>query len=298
MSRVRVGISGWRYPPWRGEFYPKGLVQRKELAYASRAVPTIEINGSFYSLQRPESYANWFDGTPDDFIFSVKAPKLITHQKRLRNIEAPVANFFASGVLRLRHKLGPVLWQLPPSMKFDPAVIETFLAQLPHDTEHALALAEQHDDAVKGHTWLEIDAKRPLRHAMEVRHESFIDEAFVRLLRQYHVAFVVAGTAGRWPEKDDVTADFVYVRLHGALELYRSGYSDAEIDHWAAKLQNWQHGRQPVHARLISEAAPAQRASRDVFCYFDNTDKLKAPLNAARTLKKIGWVPSELDLFS
>lgn len=288
MGEIRIGISGWRYAPWRGEFYPKGLVQRDELAYASRALPTIEINGSFYSLQHPSSWGEWFDAAPDDFVFSVKGPKFITHVKRLREIDAPMANFLASGVLRLAHKLGPVLWQFPPNFRFDPATFEPFLATLPFDTEHALALARRHDHRVDGRTWLEIDAPRPLRHAVEVRHASFVDPDFIALLRQYGVAFVVADTAGKWPEHDDVTADFVYARLHGSKELYRSAYSEDELDRWAARIGAWSRGDQAPEGRLISRESPPRRQSRDVVCYFDNTDKLQAPLDAKRLMAKLG----------
>ena len=287
-GQVRVGVSGWRYEPWRGEFYPEGLVQRRELEFASRALSTIEINGTFYSLQRPESFADWHDDTPDDFVFSVKAPQYITHVRRLREVEQPIANFLASGVLRLNAKLGPILWQLPPNMRFDAPRIEHFLSLLPHTTEEALMVACEHDDKMAGRAWLEIDAVRPLRHALEVRHESFVDPAFIALLRRYRVAFVVADTAERWPEKDDVTADFVYLRLHGAVETYRSGYSEEEIGQWAARIAAWRDGGEPGSPRLISDEPPPKASSRDVFCYFDNTDKLHAPANAARLLGLLG----------
>ena len=292
-SDVRIGISGWRYAPWRGEFYPKGLAQRKELAYASRALPTIEINGSFYSLQHLSSWGAWFNDTPDDFVFAVKGPRFITHMKRLREIDAPMANFFASGVLRLEQKLGPVLWQFPPNFRFDPAGFEPFLATLPFSSAEALRLAEQHDYRMEGRAWLHIDADRPIRHAIEVRHGSFLDPDFIRLLRQYGVAFVVADTAGLWPEKDDVTADFVYVRLHGSQALYQSAYSEDELDHWAARIRAWSTGGAAPEARLISGQPPPRRTCRDVVCYFDNTDKLQAPIDAKRLMRKLGLVSSE-----
>lgn len=293
---ARIGISGWRYEPWRGEFYPEGLVQTRELAYASQALPTIEINGSFYSLQHPKSWGEWHDHTPDDFVFSVKAPKFITHVLRLRDAGTAVANFLASGVLRLGPKLGPILWQLPPSFRFDADLLSAFLAGLPRDTEAALALARQHDDKVAGRDWLEIDIQRPLRHALEVRHASFADPAFIALLRKHRVAFVVADTAGRWPEADDVTADFVYLRLHGATALYESGYSDEELDRWARRISAWTQGEQPEEPRLLlSQTAPPHRAARDVYCYFDNTEKLHAPLNARRLLEKLGLPARSVD---
>jgi uncharacterized protein YecE (DUF72 family) len=287
-GEIRIGVSGWRYAPWRGQFYPKGLVQRDELAYASRALSTIEINGSFYSLQQPSSWGAWFDATPDDFVFAVKGPRFVTHMKRLREIDAPMANFFASGVLRLRHKLGPVLWQFAPSFRFDPATFEPFLATLPFDTAAALALARRHDYRLEGRHWLEIDRRRPLRHAVEPRHESFADPDFVRLLRQYGVALVVADTAGLWIEKDDVTADFVYARLHGSQTLYQSGYTDEELDRWAARIAAWAGGGQAPEPRLISSRPPPRRRARDVVCYFDNTDKLQAPIDAKRLMARLG----------
>jgi len=292
---LRIGVSGWRYGPWRGAFYPPGLRQRAELAYASRQLSTIEINGSFYSLQRPASWRRWFDETPDDFVFSVKGPRFITHMKRLREIDAPMANFFASGVLRLGRKLGPVLWQFPPNFRFDPATFEPFLATLPFDTDQALWRAEQHDHRVADRTWLEIDAIRPLRHAVEVRHASFVDPDFIALLRHYNVAFVVADTTGLWPEKDDVTADFVYVRLHGSQTLYRSAYTDPELDRWAARIAAWRAGGQAAAARLISSTAPPRRSRRDVYCYFDNTDKLQAPIDAKRLIARLGSAAATRD---
>jgi uncharacterized protein YecE (DUF72 family) len=292
---VRIGISGWRYVPWRGAFYPRGLVQRAELAHASRQLSTIEINGSFYSLQQPSSWGRWFDETPDDFIFSVKGPRFITHMKKLREIDAPMANFFASGVLRLGRKLGPVLWQFPPNFGFDPATFEPFLATLPFNTDQALCIAEHHDHRVAGRTWLEIDAVRRIRHAVEVRHPSFVDPDFIALLRQYGVAFVVADTSGLWPEKDDVSADFVYVRLHGSETLYQSAYTDAELDRWAARIAAWRSGGQAADARLIASRPPSRRRRRDVYCYFDNTDKLQAPIDAKRLIERLQSNPERID---
>src|SRR5690606_6117383 len=209
VAGVWVGTSGWRYPPWRGTFYPRGLAQRRELQYLSRRVSSIEINGSFYSLQRPESYRAWAAQTPDDFVFSVKGGRFITHLKQLREVATPLANFFASGVLALGRKLGPVLWQLPPRMPFDPARLEPFLAMLPRSTAAAAELAAHHDERLDGRVHLEVDDDRPLRHALEVRHPTFCRPEFVELLREQGVALVVADTAGTWPHLEDVTADFV-----------------------------------------------------------------------------------------
>jgi uncharacterized protein YecE (DUF72 family) len=196
LATIHIGISGWRYAPWRGDFYPKGLAHKRELQFASRAVNSIEINGSFYALQRPERYAQWYAETPDDFVFSIKAPRFITHIRRLLDIEKPLANFFASGVLELKEKFGPVLWQFPPNFTFDPERFEAFLDQLPHDTQAAADLARQHDSHLHGHASMKAYGKKPLRHAVEVRNDTFIDPDFVRLLKRYNTALVIADTAG------------------------------------------------------------------------------------------------------
>ncbi|MCU1656443.1 MAG: hypothetical protein JWO57_1099 [Pseudonocardiales bacterium] len=266
---MRVGISGWRYPPWRGVFYPKGLPQQAELSYAASRLSTIEINGSFYALQRPESFRSWYEQTPADFVFAVKGARFITHMKRLNDIEAPLANFFASGVLALREKLGPVLWQLPPTLGFDPDRLAAFFARLPRSTREAAWLARQHDDRMEGRALTHADADRPLRHALEVRHKSFETPAFTELLREHHIAVVVADTAGKWPLIRDVTTDFAYVRLHGDVELYTSGYTDAALDAWAITLRGWAD------------------AGHDVYVYFDNDVKVRAPFDAMALAEKL-----------
>jgi uncharacterized protein YecE (DUF72 family) len=260
--QVRIGTSGWVYPPWRGEFYPPGLAQRRELEYLSSRLRSVELNGSFYSLQRPDSYRNWYAQTPDDFVFAVKGPRFITHMKKLREPETLLANFFASGVLALGAKLGPILWQLPPTMRFEPDVLAAFLAALPRDTEAAAALATRHDERLDGRALTTTDARRPVRHALEVRHPSFTGEAFPALLAEHDVACVVADSAGAWPYFEQVTApDLVYLRLHGDAELYTSGYTDEALRRWADKIQQW-------------------RRSRDVYVYFDNDVKVRAPADA------------------
>jgi uncharacterized protein YecE (DUF72 family) len=285
---IRIGISGWRYAPWRGVFYPEKLPQRRELEYASRMLPTVEINGSFYSLQSPEFYAQWFQDTPQDFVFAVKGPKYITHMRRLKEIETPLANFFANGLFELRHKLGPILWQFPPMLPFLPERFEAFFAQLPHDTEAAAAIAARHDHRVDGRSQLHPDAKRRVRHAVEIRHESFEDPAFIALLRKYRIALVVADTAGRWPLLEDMTADFTYLRLHGDKELYASGYSDAALERWARRIRTWSQGGQVDDARLASPAPGRRHARRDVYAYFDNDVKVHAPYDAATLMRKLG----------
>jgi uncharacterized protein YecE (DUF72 family) len=287
---TRIGISGWRYAPWRGRFYPKGLAQRLELDFASRMLPTIEINGSFYSLQRPESYQTWHDATPDDFVFAVKGPRYITHNLRLMEPRTALANFFASGVFALGSKLGPILWQLPPYFVYNADRLEEFFTLLPRDGRSALALARQHNEKVgDDRALLKVPAKLRIRHALEVRHASFANPEFIALLRRHGVALVVADTAGRWPLLEDLCADFVYMRLHGDKELYASGYSDEALDRWAERIDAWRHGRQVKDAKL---AAPSRRLSRrkgrDVYCYFDNDVKVHAPYDAAYLAARLG----------
>ena len=288
MSDIRIGISGWRYAPWRGVFYPKTLTQNRELEFASRVLPTIEINGSFYSLQRPESYAAWYAATPPNFVFSVKGNRYITHILRLRDIEKPLANVFASGVFNLREKLGPFLWQFPPSFRYEPEQLEHFLNLLPRDTESALELARKREPRMKGRARLAIDKNRQLHHAMEIRNQSFVDDSFVTLLRKYQVALVVADTAGKWPYQEDVTSDFMYLRLHGDKELYASGYTEAALDRWAMRIRAWSTGAEPSDAKRVSQTPASQRASRDIYCYFDNDIKVKAPFDAKRLIEKLG----------
>jgi uncharacterized protein YecE (DUF72 family) len=288
LTDVRIGISGWRYAPWRGVFYPPELPQRRELWFASRALPTLEINGSFYSLQRPEHYQSWFDETPDDFLFSVKGSRYITHILRARNVEQALANFLASGLFNLKHKLGPILWQFPPNFAFDAEVMESLLALLPRSTGEALVLARKHDSRVEGRACLKIDIDRPLRHAFEIRNPTFIDPTFTQLLRHHHAALVVADTAGKWPDAEDVTADFIYVRLHGAEELYASGYSDAALDVWAEKISAWRDGGQASNDRLIDSDHRLLKKKRDVYVYFDNDIKVHAPFDAATLANRLG----------
>jgi uncharacterized protein YecE (DUF72 family) len=278
-GKVRIGISGWTYKPWRGVFYPKELKQKSELEYASRALNSIEINGTFYSLQRPTSFERWAAETPDDFVFSVKAPRFITHIRRLKDAKAPVANFLASGLFRLGAKLGPILWQLPPNFQFKPELLEEFFKLLPHDTEEAAALAKHHDKWMTGRAALKPDAKRPMRHAMEIRHASFVTTHFIDLLRKYDVALVCADTV-EWPRLMDVTSDFMYCRLHGSEVLYASGYHDEALDQWSARVHAWARGSEPEDAERVIKVKAAKKPARDVFVYFDNDAKVRAPFDA------------------
>jgi uncharacterized protein YecE (DUF72 family) len=259
---ARVGISGWTYPPWRGVFYPKGLPHRRELEYVGDRLSSIEINGSFYSLQRPTSYRSWYDQTPDDFVFSVKGPRFVTHMKKLRDVETPLANFFANGLLALGRKLGPILWQLPPSLGYDAERMEDFLSRLPRSTAEASWLAKRHDDRVKDRSLTEADADRPMRHAVEVRHKTFAAVPFLDQLRAHEVAIVAADTAGRWPKITEATTGFAYARLHGDKELYTSGYTPSALADWATTVRSWTD------------------AGRDAYVYFDNDVKVRAPFDA------------------
>lgn len=279
MAGYRIGISGWRYPPWRKRFFPEGLPQREELAYASRQVNSIEINGTFYSLQRPTSFRAWYEQTPPDFVFSVKGPRFITHIKRLGNVRVPLANFFASGVLQLREKLGPILWQLPPSFHYNAERLEAFFKLLPRDTVAAARLASEHDSHITS-PFTQSCGRRPLRHAMEVRHSSFETPEFIALLRKYEVALVVADTAGKWPLMEDVTSDFIYVRLHGDEELYVSGYTPEALRQWSKKTRAWHEGKNAPGAHRLGPPAKPRKAGRDVYVYFDNDVKIQAPYDA------------------
>jgi len=284
---ARIGISGWRYEPWRGDFYPRGLPQHQELAFAAERFDSIELNGSFYSLQRPESYERWYASVPPGFVFAIKGSRYITHMLRLQGVESALANLLASGVFALREKMGPFLWQLPPTMPFDPDRLTRFFELLPRTAEEAAARARLHDARVEGRARLDVDPRSKFRHALEVRHESFVTPAFVELLRKHKVALVVADTAGKWPLLEDVTADFVYVRLHGDAKLYESGYTSAALETWADKIDAWLDGREPGHARTTGAKPGVRRAHRDVFVYFDNDIKVRAPYDAMSLAGKL-----------
>lgn len=276
---IRIGISGWTYAPWRGAFYPGGLRQAEELRFASSAFSTIEINGTFYRLQSPASFAAWAETVPEDFVFSVKGSRYITHVRRLREPTQLLANFLASGVLALGRHLGPFLWQLPPNFQFDPPRLAEFLAALPQDTDQAASLARKHDSRLPARAVLKSPHPGALRHAMEIRHESFRTPEFIALLRSHGVALVCADTP-EWPRLGDATADFIYARLHGAASLYASGYDEAALHAWAARIKIWASGGTPDD---LDQAGPhAARHRRDVFVYFDNDLKIRAPRDAAR----------------
>ncbi|WP_245616074.1 DUF72 domain-containing protein [Phycicoccus jejuensis] len=272
-GRIRVGTSGWTYPRWRGDFYPRGLVRREELRYAAERMGALEVNGSFYSLQRPTTYAHWREEVPDGVELAVKGGRFVTHLKRLRDVEVPLANFFASGVLALGPTLGPVLWQLPERQEYDAALLADFFALLPRTVGDAAALARRHDAKVPEARALTRAprglASRRIRHALEFRSATFCTDEAADLMRRHDVATVVPDTAGRWPTADAVTSDLVYVRLHGDTELYASGYSDAALDRWAERCRGWaQH--------------------HDVVVFFDNDARGHAPHDAVRLIARLG----------
>lgn len=276
-GRIRIGISGWRYASWRGVFYPKGLPQRRELEFAAQQFDTVEINGTFYSLQRPESFSQWAAETPEDFVFSVKGSRFITHMLKLREARVPLANFFGSGMLRLGEKLGPILWQFAPQMRFDRARFETFFRLLPRSHREAAAWMRKHADRMREDPGFRVRKDAPLRHCVEIRDESFAVPEFVELLREYDIGLVVADTV-EWPLLMDVSSDFVYCRLHGSEQLYTSGYEDVALDAWAERVVTWARGEQP-EGRCAHQGR-VRVAPRDVYVYFDNDAKVRAPFDA------------------
>jgi uncharacterized protein YecE (DUF72 family) len=269
-GRVVVGISGFAYPSWRGRFYPADLAPARFLAHAASRLDSIELDGTFYSLKTPAIFARWAAAANDrGFVFAVKGSRYITHVLRLVGVEKALANFYASGVLALGEKTGPFLWQLPPSLRFDPGRLAPFLAALPRSAIEAERLAAAHDARLEGRALIHAAAKVPYRHALEVRHPSFLTPSFVDLLRRHDVAAVLADTAGKFPVVDDVTASFVYVRLHGATTLYAGAYGDAALEAWAERVKGW------------------AETGRDVYVYFDNTADGAAPEDALRLAARL-----------
>ena len=278
LGRAFVGISGYDYKPWRGRFYPEDLPARRWLEFASRRFNSIELNGTFYSLKSPAVFERWVAEVPNgEFVFAVKGGRFITHNLKLKNAEASLGNFFASGVLALGQKTGPFLWQLPATYRFEAERLDAFIRQLPRTTLEAEAVARQHDHRLRRGALVDASANVAFRHAFEVRHPTYFNDEFYSLLRAHRCAFVIADTAGKFPYAEEVTADFVYVRLHGSQELYASGYTDAELDAWAAKIDAWRSG---------------PKGARDVYVYFDNDAKVHAPFDAARLAERVGLPPA------
>lgn len=261
-AHIRIGIGGWTYAPWRGVFYPPVLQHKRELEYASRKLTSIEINGTFYGRQKPESFAKWHDETPDDFVFALKAPRFTTHRKVLAEAGESIERFFASGVMQLKDKLGPINWQFAPSKQYEPDDFERFLKLLPK--------------RIDAHT---------LRHAVEVRHDSFKTEHFVALAREYGVAIVLAGDAP-YPQIADPTAPFVYARIMGTVEAEPCGYDDTALDRWAARARAWASGDVPTDLQQV-DATVRGALSRDVYLYVISGFKARNPAAAIALIERI-----------
>ncbi|HEU4915496.1 MAG TPA: DUF72 domain-containing protein [Acidimicrobiia bacterium] len=256
-GKIRIGLSGWSYQDWRGDFYPDGLPHDEELSYAAARFPTLEINRTFYSLVKPKTMRAWYDATPYDLRFSVKGSRFITHNKKLANTEDPMKRFVESGLVDLKHKLGPILWQLGPNLRFDPGRVERFFSGLPHRL-----------------------GGRRLRHVFEPRHESFFVPEMARLARDHGVALAFSHSAA-WPYTEELTAGFVYIRLHGPRAVYSSPYSGRELELWAARIERWSEGSEPEDASRITDLDPPPRKGRSVYVYFDNDSGGHAPRQAA-----------------
>lgn len=286
MGRIRIGLSGWSYEEWRADFYPEGLAHSKELAYAAARFDSLEINSTFYGLTTPRACRSWYEAAPARFEYAVKASRYITHNKKLVDCESAVANFLASGILELDDKLGPILWQLPPTLRFDRDAVERFLQLLPTDTEAAAALAHHHDDRVKS-TSFGSGARHRIRHVLELRHQSFFVPEMVTLAHRHGVALAFSHAAD-FPYAEQVTAGFVYVRLHGPGEIYASRYDDDRMHRWADRARTWHEGHEPSDAIHISDRQPPGRRERDVYIYFDNDVHCYAPRQAQELRRLIG----------
>jgi uncharacterized protein YecE (DUF72 family) len=296
-GEIRIGLSGWRYRHWRGPFYPTGLQQRRELEFVANIFPSVEINGTFYSLQRPASFERWAAETPPGFLFALKGGRFITHMRKLIGVETALANFFASGVLALGDKIGPILWQLPPQLRFnDPARFAAFFKLLPQSSRAAARLARKCDERLlaPGRSCLKHTVDVPLRHAIEIRHESFATPAFLDLLRKHDIGLVVADTV-EWPLLLDVTSDLVYCRLHGSEQLYVSGYEAPAIDLWARRLLAFASGKPaPPGGQARYVAAPTEDSRpRDVFVFFDNDAQVRAPFDAQALQARVAQLRAE-----
>ncbi|HEY3597248.1 MAG TPA: DUF72 domain-containing protein, partial [Paraburkholderia sp.] len=265
-GKVRIGIGGWTFAPWRGPFYPEGLTQKRELEYASRQLTTIEINGTFYGSQKPATFAKWHDETPDDFVFSLKAPRFATHRRVLAEAGESIERFLASGVLELKNKLGPINWQFAPTKQFDAEDFDRFLALLPKRVDG-----------------------RAIRHAVEVRHDSFRNEEFVALARKHGVAIVMAGDS-KYLQIADVTAPFVYARIMGTSDAFAHGYSEAALDLWTGRAQMWAAGGAPEGLETIGKPAlrqPLEPGPRDVFLYVISGFKAHNPAAAMAMIERL-----------
>jgi len=260
--RIRIGIGGWTYEPWRGPFYPAGLAQKRELEYASHKLTSIEVNGTYYGSQKPESFAKWHDETPDDFAFALKGPRFTTNRRVLAEAGESIERFFSSGVMALKDKLGPINWQFMPTKKFDPDDFAAFLKLLPKRIEG-----------------------RPVRHAVEVRHDSFRTPDFIALAREHGVAIVLAADS-EYPQIADATAPFIYARIMGTSEAHMSGYPEAALDLWADRARRWVTGG-AVDGLATVTAQPAGKTGRDVFLYVISGFKVRNPLAAMALIERL-----------
>ena len=259
--RIWIGVGGWTYEPWRGTFYPEGLAQKRELEYASRKLTSIEINGTYYGSQKPASFAKWHDETPGDFVFAVKGPRFATNRRDLAEAASSIERFFTSGVMELKDKLGPINWQFLPTKKFDPDDFEAFLKLLPKTVEG-----------------------RSLRHAVDVRHESFMTPEFVLLARKYKVAIVYAGDSD-YPQIADVTAPFVYARIMGTKDAEPNGYSGGALDLWAESARHWASGGASADVETVAPGE-ASKTARDVFLYVISGFKERNPAAAMALIER------------
>ena len=272
-GKAFIGTSGWIYEHWNGRFYPPALPAKRQLSYLASKFSTVEVNGTFYSLNRPTAFQRWRESVPSDFIFAIKASRYITHMLKLRNVDAALGNFFAQGLLMLGAQLGPILWQLPPSLSFDPQKARNFFRALPMTVRDAEKIARQHDHRLHAPPVLRAPDGReaPLRHALEIRHASWLSEDALLMMAEHDVALVTADSADHHPLSIERTSDsFAYVRLHGARKLYASRYTDGELDEWAALVERW------------------RSSGCDVYVYFDNDNKAYAPGDAARLAQRLG----------
>ncbi len=259
---IRIGVGGWVFEPWRGSFYPKDLAQKRELEYAAGKLSSIEINGTYYGSQKPESFARWREETPADFVFALKGSRYVTNRRVLAEAGPSIEKFVTGGMLELKEKLGPINWQFMPTKAFDPEDFEAFLKLLPRSVEG-----------------------RPLRHAVEVRHDSFRKPEFVALLREYGVAVVTAGDSA-FPQIADATAPFVYARIMGTKAEEATGYASKDIAAWVRRAREWAAGDTPHGLELLGEA-PA-RSARDVFLYVISGEKVRNPAAAMALIEALG----------
>jgi uncharacterized protein YecE (DUF72 family) len=262
-GQIHIGVGGWTFEPWRGVFYPEGLPHAKELEYASRQLTSIEINGTYYSLQTPETFRKWREATPEGFVFSVKGSRFCTNRKVLADSKEAIARFMAQGLLELEDRLGPLLWQFAPTKKFEPGDFAAFLDNLPEQA-----------------------AGRALRHAVEVRHDSFRSPEFLRLLRERNVGLAYAEHF-TYPEMADVTADFVYARLQKGSDEIETAYPDDQLDAWAGRLKAWAEGGEPADLPRVDPGHALKKTPREVFAYVIHEGKVRAPAAAKALIQKV-----------